>query len=187
MQFHPLTANAVEITYLRDGEKKTKSVNPERLEDGSYRLGFGYGSVYEKANPVELVKYSLVEVKYWIVLTIKSLGQLITGQVSAKQISGPVGIVGMVGTAVDAGKSYGFKNVIAVILRMSILISANLGVMNLLPFPALDGGRLVFLFIEALRGKPVDREKEGMVHFAGLVVLLAFMVFVMYNDIARLL
>jgi regulator of sigma E protease len=59
--------------------------------------------------------------------------------------------------------------------------------MNLLPFPALDGGRLVFLFIEALRGKPVDREKEGMVHFAGLVVLLAFMVFVMYNDIARLL
>ncbi|KSV60662.1 RIP metalloprotease RseP [Acetivibrio ethanolgignens] len=187
MQFQPLSGEPVEIISVRDGEEHTTLVTPVKDENGSYRLGFGYGGTYEKANPIELVKYSLTEVRYWIELTIKSLGQLITGKVSAKEISGPVGIVNMVGTAVDAGKSYGLLNVVAVILRMSILISANLGVMNLLPIPALDGGRLVFLLIEALRGKPVDREKEGMVHFAGLVVLMLFMVFVMYNDIARIL
>lgn len=186
MQFAPLTGEPVEIGYAREGKTYDAEVTPKPVE-GGYRLGFGYGGTYEKANPMGLVKYSLIEVRYWISLTIKSLGQLITGKVSAKEVAGPVGIVGMVGDAVDAGKSYGLLNVIAVVLRMSILISANLGVMNLLPIPALDGGRLVFLLIEAMRGKPIDQEKEGMVHFAGLVVLMLFMVFVMYNDIARLL
>lgn len=73
------------------------------------------------------------------------------------------------------------------ILYMSVLLSANLGEMNLLPLPALDGGRIVFILIEAIRGKPVDKEKEGFVHFAGFVVLMLFMVFVMYNDIIKIL
>lgn len=187
LQFDPLTEEPVEIVSVRNGEKFVTEVTPVKTENGGYRLGFGYGGNREKANPLELVKYGLIEVKYWIDITIKSLGQLITGRVSTKEIAGPVGIVNMVGTAVDAGKDYGLLNVVAVILNMSILISANLGVMNLLPIPALDGGRLVFLLIEAFRGKPVDREKEGMVHFAGLIVLMLLMVFVMYNDIARLL
>ncbi len=71
-------------------------------------------------------------------------------------------------------------------LNMAILLSANLGVMNLLPLPALDGGRLVFLFIEAIRGKRVPPEKEGYVHFAGIVLLMALMVFVMFNDVHRI-
>ena len=66
------------------------------------------------------------------------------------------------------------------------LISANLGVLNLLPIPALDGGRLVFLLIEAVRKKRIAPEKEGMVHFIGFAALMALMVFVMYNDIMRL-
>ena len=67
-----------------------------------------------------------------------------------------------------------------------ILLSANLGVMNLLPIPALDGGRLVFLIIEAIRGKEVNRNVEGMIHFAGFVLLMLLMVFVLFNDIKRL-
>ena len=67
-----------------------------------------------------------------------------------------------------------------------VLLSANLGVMNLLPLPALDGGRLVFLIIEAVRGKRVPPEKEGMVHFAGFVLLMALMVVIMFNDILKL-
>ena len=67
-----------------------------------------------------------------------------------------------------------------------MLLSVNLGVLNLLPLPALDGGRLVFMLIEAVRGKPIPPEKEGMVHFAGFVALMVLMVFVMYNDIVRL-
>ena len=72
-------------------------------------------------------------------------------------------------------------------LNFSILLSANLGVMNLLPLPALDGGRLVFLIVEAIRGKKIPPEKEGMVHFVGIVLLMALMVFVMINDIKRIL
>ena len=69
---------------------------------------------------------------------------------------------------------------------MAALLSANLGVMNLLPLPALDGGRLVFLIIEAVRKKPVNRQVEGMVHFAGLMLLMVLMVVVMYNDILKI-
>ena len=72
-------------------------------------------------------------------------------------------------------------------LNIALLLSVNLGVMNLLPLPALDGGRLVFLLIEAVRGKPIPPEKEGMVHFAGFVALMVLMVFVMYTDIVRFL
>ena len=71
-------------------------------------------------------------------------------------------------------------------LNWGILLSANLGVMNLLPLPALDGGRLVFLIIEAIRGKRVNPDKEGMVHFIGLVLLMGLMVVVMFNDIRKL-
>ena len=71
-------------------------------------------------------------------------------------------------------------------LNMAVLLSANLGVMNLLPLPALDGGRLVFLIVEAVRRKPINREIEGMVHFAGLRLLMALMVVVMYNDIMKI-
>ena len=72
-------------------------------------------------------------------------------------------------------------------LNMAVLLSANLGVMNLLPLPALDGGRLVFLIIEAIRRKPINRKVEGSIHFAGLMLLMALMVFVMYNDIVKLI
>ena len=70
--------------------------------------------------------------------------------------------------------------------NIALLLSVNLGVLNLLPLPALDGGRLVFMLIEAVRGKPIPPEKEGMVHFAGFVALMVLMVFVLYNDIVRL-
>lgn len=69
------------------------------------------------------------------------------------------------------------------LLNMAVLLSANLGVMNLLPFPALDGGRLVFLVIEAIRRKPVNRRIEGTIHFAGLMLLMVLWVVVKYNDI----
>ena len=72
-------------------------------------------------------------------------------------------------------------------MNFCILITANLGILNLLPIPALDGGRLVFLILEAVRGKRISPEKEGMVHFAGFVALMILMVIVMYNDIMKIL
>ena len=111
---------------------------------------------------------------------------LVTGQVGVNELSGPVGIVDMVGDTYEQSKSYGFMVVLMEMLNIGILLSANLGVMNLLPIPALDGGRLVFLVVEAIRGKRIPPEKEGFVHFIGFALLMALMAFVMFNDIKRL-
>lgn len=181
----------------RDGEVETYEVTPEPYETNT--LGFvSYYSVSDtentrKGGALEILRYSVVEVKYWIETTVASLGQLITGKISTKELSGPVGIVDTVGNVIEQSKesadnaSDGFRVAAINLLIISILISANLGVMNLLPIPALDGGRLLFILIEAIRRKPIDRDKEGYVHFAGFVVLMLFMVFVMYNDILKII
>ena len=92
----------------------------------------------------------------------------------------------MIGDTYEQSKADGGFYVWLNMLNISILLTANLGVMNLLPIPALDGGRLVFLFIEAIRRKRIDPEKEGMVHMIGLLALMALMVVVMFNDVSRL-
>ena len=177
--------SGINLLIERDGTEQEFMVQPAEYE--TYTLGFNAAFDEKGGNALDVIKYSFVEVKYWIVTTVASLGQLITGKLSMNDVSGPVGIVNVVGSAIDQSKSLGIMAVIIQMLYMSVLLSANLGVMNLLPLPALDGGRLVFILIEAIRGKPVDREKEGFVHFAGLVVLMLFMVFVMYNDIIKII
>lgn len=169
----------------RDGTVQEYKITPEPYETKT--LGFYAAGNVKVKNAFVVLKYSLIEVKYWIETTVASLGQLITGKISTKELSGPVGIVDTVGTVLDQSTSYGMRVVVLNMLIMSVLLSANLGVMNLLPLPALDGGRLVFILIEAVRGKPVSRDKEGYVHFAGFILLMLLMVFVMYNDIIRIL
>ena len=105
---------------------------------------------------------------------------------SLNEISGPVGVVSAIGSVYEEAAVGGFKTVLLTMLNMLILLTANLGVMNLLPFPALDGGRLVFLVIEGIRGKPVNREIEGRVHLVGIVILLGFMFFITAHDILKL-
>ena len=134
-----------------------------------------------------MFEYSFKEVKFNITTTIENVAKLIRGKVSTDQIAGPVGVVDVIGSTYDYSKEYGLKMIFVNISSLVIMISANLGVMNLLPFPALDGGRLIFMIIEILRGgKPVPKEKEGMVHMIGFILLMALMVFVLYNDISRL-
>ncbi len=176
-----------DIVYERDGEVKTVTLTPKYdSEANAYYYGLQYDGSRVKGNPLTTLKYSAYEVKYWIDTTLKSLGMLFKGQVSADDVSGPVGIVNVIGTTYEETKSSGTFYVWLNMLNISILLSANLGVMNLIPFPALDGGRLVFLFIEVLRGKPIDQEKEGMVHFIGLMALMLLMIFVMFNDIRNI-
>ena len=91
-----------------------------------------------------------------------------------------------IGTTYEQSKKEGTLAVWVNMIYMAIFLSANLGVMNLLPIPALDGGRLIFLVIEAVRKKPVNRQVEGMVHFAGLMLLMLLMVVVMYNDLLKI-
>ena len=132
------------------------------------------------------MKYGAYTVKYWIDYTFKCLKMLVTGQVGLNQMSGPVGIVSVVDDTYQSARPAGTKVVTLSLMNIAILVTANLGIMNLLPIPALDGGRLVFLLLEAIRRKRIPPEKEGMVHFAGFALLMLLMIVVMFNDIRRL-
>lgn len=183
-RFHQ--GETVELVYERDGKQYEVTLEPKKGEDDYYRLGLLSPESYTKGNVFRTFQYAVYEVKFWICTTLESLEMLITGAIGLNNLSGPVGIVNMVDDSYQATKDSGAMIVLMQMLYIGILLSANLGVMNLLPLPALDGGRLVFLFIEAIRRKRVPPEKEGIVHGIGMVLLLALMAFVMFNDIKRL-
>ncbi|MCR5322845.1 MAG: RIP metalloprotease RseP [Lachnospiraceae bacterium] len=181
---HPLDGNEITITFNRGGKGEiyTLSLVPEFVEN--YTIGFTYNANgREKTTPLKVIKYSFYEVRYWIVNTVKSLGLLFRGKLKSDDLGGPVRIVSELENTVEASKSDGILYVVLNLMNWAILLSANLGVMNLLPIPALDGGRMIFIIIELIRGKPVPPEKEGMVHAIGIIVLMALMVFVFFNDI----
>ena len=175
----------VKVTYERAGQRKTVTVTRKKTQAGSYAFGI---SMKKKAKEGiwGTLKYSVLEVRYQIKSTFLSLKYLVTGRFKLNDLSGPVGIVNMIGNTYEQSIVYGIKTVVLSLLNFAIMLSANLGVMNLLPLPALDGGRLVFIIIEMIRRKKVPPEKEGMVHFAGLVLLMALMVIVMANDIKNI-
>ncbi|MDK2966989.1 MULTISPECIES: RIP metalloprotease RseP [Lacrimispora] len=166
---------------------QTVTVTPEYSEESKkYLIGILIAPENKKAaNAGELIRHGYMEMKYDVKLTVKSLGMLFTGKASVKDLSGPVGIVVMIDDSVKAGLSVSVIAALMNVISMCILLSANLGVMNLLPIPALDGGRLLFLIIEAIRGKRMDPEKEGLVNMISMAALMALMIFVVFNDISR--
>lgn len=164
-----------DITVMRDGREATFSTQPEYNEEAgramvgisarvSHNLFTAIGDGVKNTGEMTVMMYDIIK-------------QLITGQVSTQELSGPVGIVYMVNDTARAGVIY--------VVYLSALLSLNLAVMNLLPFPALDGGRLLFLLIRKITGKKVTDEMEGKIHFIGIVLLMALMVYVTWNDIVR--
>lgn len=183
--FHP--GETVNLEYRRGEEIHKTTVTPAYSEEtGGYLMGISGGIPRAPKSLFETIQYSVYEFRYMVDLTFQSLKMLVTGQVSRKDVAGPVGIVVMIDQTVEASSSYGILTVLVNLANMCLILSANLGIMNLLPIPALDGGRLVFILIEAVRGKPVDPEKEGMIHMAGMAVLMTLMVVILFNDIANL-
>lgn len=177
----------LDIEYVRDGEQYSVTITPRYdSTDGRYYIGFEGVMEGFRCNALEVFQYAYYELEYGVRTTFKSLGLLFTGQVSKDDVAGPVGIAQIVGNTYKDMKPYGINYVILSMMNIAMILSVNLGILNLLPVPALDGGRLVFLIIEAIRGKPVSPEKEGMVHLAGMAVLMLLMVFVLFNDISRL-
>ena len=173
--------------YERDGELHEATVTPE-LTNGSYKYGIGGNINYrQKTNVLETLEYSAYEVYYWIDTTVSSLGLLFKGGVQLDDMSGPVGVVDAIGTTYQESRDEGAFYVWMNLLNIAILLSANLGVMNLLPIPALDGGRQIFLIVEAIRRRRVEPELEAKIHFAGLMLLMLLMVVVMFNDVKKLI
>ena len=174
------------ITYERNGERMTADLTPRfDTEDNRYYIGIRGSGEYLKCNPFQVFQYGFYETGYWLKATYKSLGLIFRGHFSKDDISGPVGVVKVVDDTYEETAPYGPAAVILTFLSLATLLTVNLGVINLLPLPALDGGRLLFLLLEAVRGKPIPPEKEGLVHLAGFAVLMFVMILVLFNDISR--
>lgn len=181
------TGEDIKLLIERDGKEETISFTPSYdAEQDRYYMGVYIGK-YDKVEGAAIIPRAFDTVRYYIVWTYRSLGLLITGRLGADALSGPVGMAQMVDETYVTAASYGISAVLLSMLELALLLSVNLGVMNLLPIPALDGGRLLFLLIELIRGKPVPPEKESYVNMAGMILLVALMAFVLFNDIMKLI
>ncbi|MDV6376681.1 RIP metalloprotease RseP [Sporosarcina sp. GW1-11] len=169
----------MELEIERAGEKLVLNVTPDTIEDAGHEYG-QIGVIYSSPLEKGIVKSVVFGAEQTYTMTIKIielLGMLITGQFSIDALSGPVGIY----KATEAVAQHGVFN----LMNWAAVLSINLGIMNLLPLPALDGGRLLFFLFEGVRGKPIDKQKEGMVHFVGIMLLMVLMLVVTWNDIQR--
>ncbi|MEG0266284.1 MAG: RIP metalloprotease RseP [Bacilli bacterium] len=152
-------------------------IKPKKTKEGSYKFGFGIGAKEEKGF---LAPFKYAFEKTWSLLKqmVYVITYLCTGQISFNSLSGPVGIYEVVGETAKAG--------FASLVYLLAYISLNVGFMNLLPIPAFDGGRLLFLIIEKVKGSPVNPKIENIIHSIGLFLLLGLMVVITYNDIVRI-
>lgn len=180
---NPLTGEKIELVIERDGEEMTVEVEPA-LSGESYVAGFSYNLARVKVKGLGVIKYSFAEIKYQIRQVFESLGMLFKGKLTVNDFTGPVGIVDVIDDVYKQSESGGALAIFLNLANLSILLSASLGVMNLLPIPGLDGGRLLFLIYEAIVGKPV--KKEEYIHLAGLLLLMLFAIYIMFKDIAKL-
>ena len=187
---------AADVTVLREisGTEREKERHTFRIEPmynterGAWMLGIEVSGARDfPENPPELLYYAVQEVRYNITMVVDSLKMLLRGLVPLDDLAGPVGIVSVIGESVEETRPYGVKAMLLTLADIALLLTANLGVMNLLPIPALDGGRLLFFAAEAVTGRHLNRDVEGAIHFAGLVLLMGLMVFLMFHDVMRLM
>ncbi|QUW21874.1 RIP metalloprotease RseP [Sporosarcina sp. Marseille-Q4063] len=167
------------FTVERNNSLVELQVVPDTLEEAGRefgQIGVLYSSPIEK-NALKSVAFGAEQTWSWFTKILELLGMLVTGKFTIDALSGPVGIY----KATEEVAKYGVFN----LMNWAAILSINLGIMNLLPLPALDGGRLLFFLFEAVRGKPVDKQKEGMVHFVGIILLMLLMLVVTWNDIQR--
>lgn len=170
----------IDIRVLRDGKKiELKDVKFDVSGSGAEKtVNFDFSVMPVQKTPLSLISYSFRSTVSNAKNSWASIGDLFTGKLGVKDLSGPVGVGKVVGQVSNQG--------LINLLKMTAFISISIGMFNLLPFPALDGGRFVFLIIEAIRRKPVNPKIEGYVNGAGLILLLGLMVFVTFKDILGL-
>ncbi len=179
----------LKVEYEHEGQKHSVMMTPRMNEEyGQFMIGVTFGAEMPERTPITVIRDSFHYVRYMIKMTITGVKMLVTGQFGLQDLSGPVGIVDLVSDEYDAAQKTdtGVGTIILSMLNITLLLSANLGVMNLLPFPVLDGGRLIFLIIEAVRRKPVSIKIENAVNFVGVILLLMLAVAVMFSDVMKL-
>ncbi|MCR5775571.1 MAG: RIP metalloprotease RseP [Lachnospiraceae bacterium] len=179
---------SAEVEFERDGQRYMATVTPKySAEDQRFLFGFKGPASYTKGNPLQVIKYSVIEVRYWIEVTLKSLVMLFRGQFTVNDLSGPVGVADVVGDVYESSKPSGPFYIWMNMLALVVLLTADLGVMNLLPFPGLDGGKLLFIIFEAVTGRKPNEKVEGVINLIGMSFLMVLMFYVMFNDIFKLM
>lgn len=179
-----------EMTVIRNGQKVTLPAvkfDGTTAEDGSSGLVIDFYVLGEKVTPMSVISYSsrkFVSVARTIWLT---LIDLLRGRYGINDLSGPVGIVGAIGDVVGStAKGVAFGEMLLDLMTFVVFITVNVGIFNLLPIPALDGARALFIVIEMIRRKPISPEREGIIHFVGLMLLFGLMIVVTVLDITKL-
>ena len=178
----------IKVTVLREGKKESFSFSPYRdPETGRYRLGVQLKNGRVKAkNVFQVLEYSYYEFRFNARIVFDSLAMILKGRVSRQDVMGPVGTVAVIGGAVQQSSSGGLRLTILVLMNLSLMLSVNLGIMNLLPIPALDGGRLLFILLEMLLRKRLNPKWEERINTVGMAILLLLMVAIVFNDVFNL-
>jgi len=170
------------LAVKNNGEKREVTILPGEV-DGE--VSYGIILKTEDNNILKSFRNAFFKTGFYSRVIVDSFVNMLQGKVSFSEMSGPIGIVSEIGTAVEETRSHGwegFQN----LMFLTILLTINLGVFNLLPLPALDGGRILFVLIEMIRRKPVPVEKEAIVHFIGFAILIAFSIFIAFKDVLRI-
>jgi regulator of sigma E protease len=171
----------------RNGEMLELTVVPQIYEEESGQVKIGVGIMDQREmvyyNPIEALGFGLERTQYWLATMVGDLAGLlrnvIQGNTEGAAVAGPVGIMQVTGEVARTG--------LPNLINLAALLSLNLAIMNMLPIPALDGGRLVFVILEAVRGgKKISPEREGLVHLTGMLLLLSLMAFISFFDVQRL-
>ena len=181
----------------RNGQILEKEIIPRVNESGRYMIGIASDAKtgflaspiegFERAGLIETVQNGFWQILFWIKQTFLGIIKLFTFSLSLDELAGPIGIVNVIGETYEQTLAESLRTAIQTMVKFTAILSANLGVFNLLPLPALDGGRLVFLTLEGIRKKPIPPEKEGMIHFMGFVLLMALALVIAYNDLMKIL
>jgi regulator of sigma E protease len=182
-KIHSSAGKPLQLTFMRHGETLRVTVTPKRQTTGGKVvgiIGFATISEYERVSVPQAFAFSSQSFVGMVMNNVAGLGGLLVHPHAAlSQVSGPIGIGHVASQAQDLGW--------ATYLQLAAMISVALGIFNFLPIPALDGGRGIFILAEILRGRPVDPEKEALVHATGFALLMVLMVFVAYHDIANIM
>lgn len=171
----------INVEVERNGQTKSITLTPKKVKENDeevYRYGFTIVDEVETGFFAS-IKYAFSKTFSLLHQMVLIIFYLVTGNLNINALAGPVGIYGIVGTAASSG--------IWSILSLIALLSVNVGFINLLPIPAFDGGRIIFIIIEKIKGKPVDPKLENTIHAIGFFLLMALMLLITYNDIIRLL
>ncbi len=181
-KIHRSAGVPLHLTYARQGQETTILITPRGEMDGGKivgRIGFRPTPVFRRVDPLKALSVGALEMRDQTVGQIGALGDLVAHPIErGPQLSGVIGME----RAASAYQEMGWGPY----FQLAAAISIALGIFNLLPIPALDGGRAIFILAEMLRGRPVDREKEALVHVTGMAVLMVLMVSVAFHDIANI-